>query len=82
VDYLGLSETEGYVWGMIRGAMGSVSRLCVIQMQDYLEIGAEGRMNHPGTLTTANWTWRAEPGFDSLELAGKIRGLTRRYGRA
>ena len=82
VDYLGLNETEGYVWGMIRGAMGSVSRLCVIQMQDYLEIGAEGRMNHPGTLTTANWTWRAEPGFDSMELAGKIRGLTRRYGRA
>lgn len=81
VDYLGLNETEGYVWGMIRGAMGSVSRLCVIQMQDYLEIGAEGRMNHPGTLTTANWTWRADPGFMSPELAGRIRKLTRRYGR-
>ena len=81
VDYLGLNETEGYVWGMIRGAMGSVSRLCVIQMQDYLEIGSEGRMNHPGTLTSANWTWRAEPGFMRPELAKKIRSLTARYGR-
>ena len=81
VDYLGLNRGEGYVWGMIRGAMGSVSKLCVIQMQDYLEIGAEGRMNHPGTLTTANWTWRAKPGFATAELAEKIRTVTERYGR-
>ena len=81
VRYLGLNEQEGYVWGMIRGAMGSVSKLCIIQMQDYLEIGAEGRMNHPGTLTTANWTWRAKPGFADEELAKKIRTLTERYDR-
>ena len=81
VSYLGLNESEGYIWGMIRGAMGSVSKLCVIQMQDYLQIGAEGRMNHPGTLTTANWTWRAKPGFATAELAEKIRTVTQRYGR-
>ena len=81
VSYLGLNESEGHVWGMIRGAMGSVSKLCVIQMQDYLEIGGEGRMNHPGTLTRANWTWRAKPGFATRELARKIRTVTERYGR-
>ena len=81
VSYLGLNEDEGYIWGMIRGAMGSVSKLCVIQMQDYLEIGAEGRMNHPGTLTTANWTWRAREGFASEALAAKIKAMTERYGR-
>ena len=81
IGYLGLNEQEGYIWGVIRGAMSSVSELCIIQMQDYLEIGAEGRMNHPGTLTTANWTWRAKPGFATAELAGKIRSLTERYGR-
>ena len=80
-DYLGLNEQEGPVWGMIRGAMGSVSKLCIIQMQDYLGLGAEARMNHPGTLTTANWTWRARPGFDSRELAEKIRSMTERYDR-
>ena len=81
IGYLGLNEHEGYIWGMIRGAMGSVSELCIIQMQDYLEIGAEGRMNHPGTLTSANWTWRAKDGFMTPELAQKIRSLTARYGR-
>ena len=81
VDYLGLNEREGYIWGMIRGAMGSVSKLCIIQLQDYLGIGAEGRMNHPGTMTTANWTWRAAPGFATRDLAEKIRTLTERYDR-
>ena len=66
---------------MIRGAMGSVSKLCIIQMQDYLEVGREGRMNHPGTLTKANWTWRARPGFASDALAEKIRTATELYGR-
>ena len=80
-DYLGLNESEGPIWGMIRGAMGSVSKLCIIQMQDYLEIGGEGRMNHPGTLTSANWTWRAKPGFASDALAEKIRTVTERYDR-
>ena len=81
VRYLGLNDREGYVWGMIRGAMGSVSKLCIIQMQDYLEVGREGRMNHPGTLTSANWTWRARPGFASDALAKKIRTATELYGR-
>ena len=81
VRYLGLNEAEGYVWGMIRGAMGSVSKLCIIQMQDYLEVGREGRMNHPGTLTKANWTWRARPGFASDALAEKIRTATELYVR-
>ena len=81
IGYLGLNEQEGYVWGVIRGAMSSVSDLCIIQMQDYLQIGAEGRMNHPGTLTSANWTWRAKEGFATAELAKKIRSLTERYGR-
>ena len=81
IDYLGLNESEGYTWGMIRGAMSSVSWLCVIQMQDYLGIGAEGRMNHPGTLSSANWTWRAKPGFASRGLAARIRALTAQYDR-
>ena len=79
--YLGLHPAEGDVWGMIRGAMGSVSRLCIVQMQDYLELGGEARMNHPGTLTPNNWSWRAEAGFASAELAKRIREITYRYGR-
>ena len=79
--YLGLNREEGYVRGMIRGCMSSVSRLCVVQMQDYLELGKPARMNFPGTLSDANWTWRAKAGFDSDELAQRIRETTRLYGR-
>ena len=79
--YLGLHEAEGDVWGMIRGAMSSVSWLCIVQMQDYLQLGGEARMNHPGTLSIKNWSWRAEEGFASGELAGRILEMTRRYGR-
>ncbi len=80
-EYMKLSEDEGMVWGVIRTAMASVSDLCVIQMQDYLGLGAEGRMNFPGTLTNANWTWRAAPDYLSDELAERILRLTRLYGR-
>ena len=79
--YLGLNREEGLVKGMIRGCMASVSRLCVIQIQDYLELGGEARMNFPGTLSQNNWTWRAKPGFATPELASQIREMTKRYGR-
>jgi 4-alpha-glucanotransferase len=80
--YLGLNEEEGPVWGMIRGGMGSVSRLCVIQMQDYLELDGSARMNFPGTLSSDNWTWRAGKDMISSSLAERILQITRRYGRA
>ena len=79
--YLGLNQEEGYIWGLIRGCMSSASRLCVIQMQDYLQLGREGRMNHPGTLSSSNWTWRAKPGFASKTLAVHILEITRLYDR-
>ena len=81
-SYLGLNKEEGYVWGMIRAGMGSVSRICIVQMQDYLELGKAARMNFPGTLSMDNWTWRASEGFDSEKLAKKIGYLTRIYGRS
>ena len=80
-DYLGLNEEEGYIKGMIRGCMSSVSKLCIIQMQDYLELGGFARMNFPGTLSAANWTWRALPGFLTEELKQRILETTCRYGR-
>ncbi len=79
-EYMHLTEREGYVWGAIRTAVSSVSDLCIIQMQDYLQLGSEGRMNLPGT-TGINWTWRAGSGSFSDALADKIYRLTKLYGR-
>ena len=80
-EYMGLNQEEGYVWGMLRGGMGAVSKLFVGQMQDYLGLGAEGRMNFPGLLSDANWTWRAKDGVFTAELAKRIYALTKLYGR-
>ncbi len=81
-EYMGLNEKEGLAWGMIRTAMGSVSNLCMAQMQDYLELGEEGRMNCPGILSDCNWTWRAKCGTMTASLAQRIHRLTVVYGRS
>ena len=78
--YLGLNSREGVNWGLIRGGMGSVAELFVAQLQDYLGLGAEARINEPGT-PTGNWTWRLTPGMLTDELAEKIREYARMYGR-
>jgi 4-alpha-glucanotransferase len=80
-EYMALTEKEGYVWGTIRTAFSSVSDLCVVQMQDYLNLGGEARMNFPGTMTDCNWTWRAQDGVFTPALAKRIKALVKLYGR-
>ena len=66
---------------MIRLAFSSVSDLTIVQMQDYLELGGESRMNFPGTRDSSNWSWRAKEGFCTEALAERIRNITSTYGR-
>ena len=79
--YLGLNEEEGFHWGVIRGGMSSVADLFVAQMQDYLALGKEARMNTPGILG-GNWQWRMEKNAVTRELTKKIADYTVLYGRA
>lgn len=79
-EYMSLTREEGLVWGVIRTAFASVSDLCVVQMQDYLNLGAEARMNFPG-VASGNWTWRMAAGSATETLAKRIRGLATLYGR-
>ena len=60
--------------------MGSVARIFIAQMQDWLELGAEARMNAPGGLSTANWSWRLKELPDE-KLAAEILEMTERYAR-
>lgn len=80
-DYMRLTEEEGLAWGVIRTAYASVSDLCVVQMQDLLDLGAEGRMNFPGSISDKNWTWRAKDGIITDDLTRRIYRLTRLYDR-
>ena len=80
-DYMALTKKEGYVWGTIRTCMSSVSERAIVQLQDYLNLGGEARMNFPGT-TGSNWTWRVKKGYNTKSLAARILELTERYDRA
>ena len=80
VDYLKLTEGEGYHWGLMRGAWASPAELAVVTAQDLLGLGHEHRMNEPSTLGT-NWKWRALPGAFTPELAEKLRHETGLYRR-
>ena len=78
--YLSIREDEGFNWGVIRGGMGSVAKLFVGLMQDYLGLGRGHTMNNPG-IAAGNWQWRLLPGEASGELAEKMLDLTRMYER-
>ncbi len=79
-EYMGLSEAEGLDIGVIRTALGSVSKLCILQMQDWLGLGGETRMNFPGT-TGHNWQWRATQECFTPALTEQMYRMTKRYGR-
>lgn len=80
--YMALTKKEGVNWGMIRTAYSSVSDLAVIQMQDFLGLGSEARMNIPSTIGGGNWAWRLDEDALTDKLAEKIMKYAKRYFRA
>lgn len=80
IEYLRLTEEEGYNWGFIRGIWGSVADTSIALMQDFLNLGNQARINLPSTIGN-NWTWRMAEGSLNDELANKIYRLTKIYGR-
>ena len=61
-------------------AMRSVSKYCIIPMQDWLGLDNAARINFPSTIGT-NWRWRVKPEQLSDELQQEILTVTKRYGR-
>ena len=80
-NYLALTKGEGYNWGFIRGGMSSVANLFIAQMQDYLGLNADGRINRPGVLG-GNWQWRIDKSKLTKSLSQRIANMTRLYGRS
>jgi 4-alpha-glucanotransferase len=76
------NEGESRTESVIRLAMSSRADLCVITMQDYLELtNAKGRMNTP-SVATGNWQWRLDEKLVDEALTSKIKTLTESCGRA
>jgi 4-alpha-glucanotransferase len=67
-------------WDMIRLAMMSPARMCIVPVQDLLGLGAEARINHPGR-NEGNWLWRMSPGQFAALPQPRLRELTEAVGR-
>ena len=80
-EYLGISAADDLADAIIEAGMQSRAQLFIMQMQDYLRLGKEARMNEPGRLLPSNWRWRMLPGAANDALAAKIAGLTARANR-
>lgn len=80
MDYFGVPNRSCLCDAFIRGAMASISRDAIIPLQDYMHIGAEGRINTPGTVGN-NWLWRINEDDLSHNLSEKILNFTQTYKR-
>lgn len=78
-EYLGNSK-DPMPWPLIRSAMSSVARLCVLPMQDILSLGDGHRMNTPGTQEN-NWSWRFDWSQVPDGLTHKLKDMSTRYQR-
>lgn len=79
-EYLNIREDEDFNWAFIRGAWSSSSYLAIAQMQDFLGLDDNARMNIPGTVG-GNWTWRVDRDTLNKDLSKKINALTKLYKR-
>ena len=79
IDRYGVREPESW-WSLIRLAYASPARLAMIQVQDVLGLGSEGRMNQPGTAKGA-WKFRLAE-LPSRDLAKRLRAATEAANRA
>ena len=68
-------------WRLIELAFSSRAELAMVQTQDVLGLGSEGRMNMPGTAAGA-WKWRLGDGALTPDLARRLRAASEAAGRA
>ena len=67
-------------WGLIRLTLSSPARVAILQAQDLLGLGADGRMNDPRR-AAGNWRFRLAPGSLTPGLAARLRDATEEAGR-
>lgn len=79
--YLDITSGRDLTEGMVRAALGCVSFLAVIPLQDWMGLGKEARVNTPSTLG-GNWVWRLQTKHLTKSLSEKISSYTALYGRS
>ena len=79
--YFGLPGGTDLRLPILRGGLASVAYLFIAQMQDYIGLGGESRMNVMGISGGRNFKWRATHEQLNDTLASEIAQLTQLYGR-
>ncbi|MDR0306353.1 MAG: 4-alpha-glucanotransferase [Chitinispirillales bacterium] len=79
-DYLRCTE-KNFMDAFLRCGLGSSSWLCIIPMQDVLELGEGHRMNTPGQMW-GNWQWRMAKAMPVKKKMERFAQMTMIYGRA
>lgn len=77
--YIGTDGREIH-WDFIRMALASVAGMAIFPLQDVMGLGAEARMNLPGTLQ-GNWEWRFSWEMLTPEMTVRLAELTALYDR-
>jgi 4-alpha-glucanotransferase len=72
--YLAPAENDE-VWAMIRAVETSVADICIVPVQDILDLGEQARMNMPSR-PGDNWGWRCPEGALTPELAKRLAALS------
>lgn len=80
-NYLHIHADEGIGWCAIAGAWISPCRLAMAPLQDVLGLGADSRMNFPGTVGSSNWSWRVRREALNNVVADRLHYVTGLYGR-
>ena len=82
LNYLNSADAPADIhWSFIRLAMSSVANMAIFPLQDILGLGADAKMNVPGSVA-GNWSWRYPASVLTDELGSRLRELTELYDRA
>jgi 4-alpha-glucanotransferase len=68
-------KSDEVAWELIHLALSSVAALAMAPLQDLLNLGAEARMNLPGSVE-GNWRWRFTDEMLSTPILDRLRDLT------
>jgi 4-alpha-glucanotransferase len=77
----GHSDSEEIALELLRVAWSSVAAVAIAPLQDLLNLGAEARMNLPGSVE-ANWCWRSTDNMLDQSVFRKLANLTAHVNRS
>lgn len=78
-EYLGIHDKKDLSEAILKAAYGTVSKLVIFQIQDFLCLGKEARINDPSGAD--NWTWRMDKNAISSKLAKQLKEWNLLYCR-